>query len=136
LILISLRMPLASRKYYEFEHPRLDNSFLFFGFTCSFSNFGIGVVIRSEFKGVKAGDHVYGVVREFLNYYYFPHQFNILMCAYLYSLELKRSRITSSRITWTALRSWRIRTIYLGRRTSVFSGCRVSPRSTLAINVT
>ena len=27
------------------------------------------MVIRSEFSGVKAGDHVYGILREFLNYF-------------------------------------------------------------------
>ena len=26
------------------------------------------MVVRSEFSGVKAGDHVYGILREFLNY--------------------------------------------------------------------
>ena len=30
------------------------------------------MVIRSEFSGVKAGDHVYGFLREFLNNYLSP----------------------------------------------------------------
>ena len=39
------------------------------------------MVIRSEFSGVKAGDHVYGILREFLNYYLSPEfSIPILMC--------------------------------------------------------
>ena len=30
------------------------------------------MVIRTEFSGVKAGDHVYGILRESLNYYVSP----------------------------------------------------------------
>ena len=42
------------------------------------------MVIRSEFSGVKAGDHVYGILREFLNYCLSPI-FNILMFVYTYT---------------------------------------------------
>ena len=40
------------------------------------------MVIRSEVSGVKAGDHVYGVIREFLNHYLSP-EFNIPMLMYI-----------------------------------------------------
>ena len=43
------------------------------------------MVIRSEFSGVKAGDHVYGILREFLSYYLSP-EFDILMCVCVYLL--------------------------------------------------
>lgn len=36
---------------------------------CSLSNFGVGVVLRTEFDGVKVGDHVYYMgMREYLNF--------------------------------------------------------------------
>ena len=71
----SLRSRLASRKYpklvtFNTQTWRFVSLFIL---TCSLSNYGIGVVIRSEFPGVKAGDHIYGVIREFLvNYYLSP----------------------------------------------------------------
>ena len=35
-------------------------------------------MIRSEFSGVKVGDHIYGILREFLNYFLIANEeFNI-----------------------------------------------------------
>ena len=66
-----MRSCLASRAclkaYLLFLTPRFDNPtlFLFPFLTSRISNYGVGVVIRSEFSGVKAGDHIYGILREF-----------------------------------------------------------------------
>ena len=66
-----MRSCLASRAclkaYLLFLTPRFDNPTLFLCpfLTSRISNYGVGVVIRSEFSGVKAGDHIYGILREF-----------------------------------------------------------------------
>ena len=92
------------------------------------------MVIRSEFSGVKAGDHVYGILREFLSILFTKPriQYPILnVCVYI--SPWKRSKISSSGITWSILRYYKIHITYLGRRSLVFSGCRVSPRSTIVL---
>ena len=61
------------------------------------------MVIRSEFSGVEVGDHVYGVLREFLNYRLSP-KFNVPKLIYVYN-PWKRSKISASGIPWTASRS-------------------------------
>ena len=69
-----LHSRLASRKYLKLVMFNLNSQnwqfiFIFIVLTCSIYNFGVGVVVRSEFSGVQPGDHVYGILREFLNYY-------------------------------------------------------------------
>jgi hypothetical protein len=44
-------------------------------------------VIRSEFSGVHAGDHVYGILRELQSYCLSPLQLGILMCISLEAFQ-------------------------------------------------
>ena len=42
------------------------------------------MVIRSEFSGVQVGDHIYGILREFLNYLSIPRIRYTNVCVYIH----------------------------------------------------
>ena len=61
----SLSLHLENREFPKLLILLLQPSVQMLGSYCSLFNYGVGVVLRSEFSDVKAGDHIYGNLREF-----------------------------------------------------------------------